>query len=143
MGTCEMVALALWQLRWQLRYPQLARALFPFRHLRCTHVYEAAAHYLKGLNKGKDSSCARRDLGWMLGDISLLKGLSSTRTGCPGQCWSLQVFKRQLKNIFVVLRDEFNGSAGVTVGLDGLRELFQPKLFHYSVLCYHKGQPRN
>lgn len=36
---------------------------------------------------GGISSCARGDLGWMSGEISLLRGLWSTGTGCPGQ-WS-------------------------------------------------------
>lgn len=37
-GTCEMIAWALWELGCQLRYRQIAKALVPFKDLRCTRV---------------------------------------------------------------------------------------------------------
>jgi len=34
------------------------------------------------------SGCIRRDLDWILGNISLLKEWLGIRTGCPGKWWS-------------------------------------------------------
>lgn len=35
-----------------------------------------------------NKSCARRDIDWMLGNISSLEEVSSIDTGCPAKCLS-------------------------------------------------------
>lgn len=42
------------------------------------------------------SSCSRGGSGWIFGKNSAPKGWSGLGTDCPGQCWSHQVFKRQV-----------------------------------------------
>ena len=49
------------------------------------------------------SSCSRGGLGWILGNISSLKGLSSAGTGCAGK-WLSHHPWRYLKDVHVVLR---------------------------------------
>ena len=69
------------------------------------------------------SSCVRGGLGWILGKISLLKEWSGTGAGCPGQ-WGVTVPGGVQKPCGCDTSG--HGGVGLTVGLDGLKGLFQP-----------------
>lgn len=85
------------------------------------------------------SDCARGGFDWTFRKISFLQGLSITGIGCPRKVVelpSLKVFKGHAGKC---LQTWFSGgpdSAGLMVGLDDLRDLFQTKPFYDTVFLF-------
>ena len=86
------------------------------------------------------SSCATGGLDWISGKISSLKGLSSIGTGCPAKWLSHHPWRYYLKDVQTWhLGTWFSGGLGslrLTVGLDDLKALFQPKRFYDPMIPY-------
>lgn len=83
-------------------------------------------------SNGMRGSCAREGLDWIQEKISSPKSWSSIGTGCTGQWFkspSLEGFKRFVDVAFGDMFSGGLGCAGLMVGLDELRNLFQPEQF--------------
>lgn len=73
-------------------------------------------------------SCTVGGYVWILGKISSLKGLERVGTGCPGK-WLIHHPWRFFKKMWHtgLWFSGGLGGAGLMVGLDSLKGLFQPK----------------
>jgi len=79
------------------------------------------------------SSCIRGGLDWIFGKISLLKEWSDIGTGCPARWLSPHPW-RSLKKMYTwSFKIWFSryGVVGQMVGLDDLRDLFQPTILGF------------